>query len=295
MRIGLAILAAVTWGSSTAYAGMAARKSSVIGLAFWSQVLGLAIAWPVVIFAGSKVLDLHVLAMGAIAGAGVAAGLLLLYVSTRYVFVGVASAVSAVVACAGPVLITSANHPLTGQGEVGLLVCLVAISMVARWRKRATPGLDFAEVSNPPPGSSTKVLGELAGLVLASLSGVGMGVYYWALGGTSVRAQLWEAMDSRAVSAFLLGVVAVVVSKKSLAVSVPRIRFAAPVALLGIIGAISYATAVSASSLSVVVPISSLSPVITVMLGWTLLKERASRAQVVALALSMVGVVLLST
>jgi drug/metabolite transporter (DMT)-like permease len=51
---------------------------------------------------------------------------------------------------------------------------------------------------------------------------------------------------------------------------------------------------VSASSLSEVVPISSLSPIVTVMLGWIVLKERASRTQLVALVLAMVGVVLLS-
>jgi drug/metabolite transporter (DMT)-like permease len=294
VRIGLAILAAVAWGSSTVLAGGVARKASIMSLTFWSQILGLAVAWPVLFIAGSKVVNLHILGLGALAGIGVGAGLILLYLSTRYIFVGVASAVSAVIACAGPVLFSSINHPLTAQGLIGLFVCLAAISMVARWRTQTTAYLAMVDLAAVGIEPTSKLSKELTGVLFASLSGLGMGVYYWALAGTNVHAQLWEALDSRVVSSIVILIVAVCFSSESIGVTKTEIKAAAPVAALGIIGALAYATSVSASSLSVVVPISSLSPIVTVMLGWIVLKERASRTQLIALTLAMVGVVLLS-
>lgn len=294
MRISLAILAAIAWGSSTVLAGRVARKASIMSLTFWSQILGLAVAWPVLFIAGSKVVNLHILGLGALAGIGVGTGLILLYLSTRYIFVGVASAVSAVIACAGPVLFTSISHPLTEQGLIGLFVCLAAITMVARWRREATVDLAMVDLAAVGVEPTSKLSKELTGVLFASLSGVGMGVYYWALAGTNVHAQLWEALDSRVVSAVVILIVAVF-SKESIGVTKTELKAATPVAALGIIGALAYATSVSASSLSVVVPISSLSPIVTVMLGWIVLKERASRIQLIALGLAMVGVVLLSS
>jgi drug/metabolite transporter (DMT)-like permease len=266
------------------FAGTAARRGSVLSLTFWSQFLGFVIALPVLFVVGTSSVNGRVLALGALAGVGVAISLFFLYLSTRYLFVGVSSALSAVVACACPVLYSWLDHPLSVEAVAGVGVCLVAISVVARWRS----GVPTSTVGSLLPR-------EARGVAAALFSGLGLSVYYVCLAGTSVHAQLWEAIDSRLVSAVLLGLTALVFARRSIGASLAEIKGAAPVAVAGIIGALAYASAITSGSLAVIVPIASLSPVVTVLLGWLVLHERISRLQLVGVLLAMVGVVLLTS
>jgi drug/metabolite transporter (DMT)-like permease len=256
----------------------------VLSLTFWSQLLGFAIALPVLFVAGSSSVNGHVLWLGALAGLGVGVSLVFLYMSTRYLFVGVASALSALVACTCPVVYSWVDHPLSYKAIAGVAVCLAAISVVARWRSGAPTSAEGAPLKR-----------EATGMALALFSGLGLAVYYVCLAGTSVHSQLWEVLDGRFVSIVLLGFVGVVFARGSLGASRTEIKAAAPVALAGIVGSLAYASAVSAGSLAVIVPISSLSPVVTVGLGWLVLHERISRLQMAGVLLAMVGIVLLTS
>ena len=283
MHVALALVAASGWGASTMLAGRAARRGSVVSVTFWSQFLGFLVASPVLVLAGASSATGHALGAGAIAGVGVGASLYLLYLSTRFLFVGVASALSAVVACAGPVVYSAFGHPLGAQAVAGLAVCLAAILVVGRWRppaRRGTPSSDHRR--------------ELVGALIALASGLGLAVYYVALAGTSVHAQLWEALDSRFVSAAVVAAAVLCTTGRLALGSMAEVKAAAPVALVGIVAALAYASSVSASSLAVIVPIASLSPVVTVLLGWLVLDERVSHLQLAGLVLAMLGVVLVT-
>ncbi|HWD97170.1 MAG TPA: DMT family transporter [Acidimicrobiales bacterium] len=284
MRDLLALIAAAAWGASTVYAGRAVRQGSVMSLTFWSQFLGLIVGVPVVLFVGDGAVTPHVLATGAIAGVAIAGALLVLYLSTRYLFVGIASSLSAVVACLGPVIYTSINHPISTQSSVGVAICIVSIAVVAGWqRQRAAPVEERARYA------------ALLGFFFALLSGVGMSVYYVALAGTSVDAQIWRATETRLVSSILIFIGCSIFARGSIRLSTSEIKVALPVGMLGVVGSLAYALAATSSSLATVVPISSLSPVVSVALGWLMLREKVSKLQCVGLFFAMAGVVLITS
>ena len=280
----LALVAAAAWGASTVFAGRAARLGSVFGLTFWSQFLGIAVGIPVILIVGDSAVNRHVLVTGAIAGVGVAGALLLLYLSTRYLFVGISSALSAVVACLGPVIYTAVNHPISAQAGAGVAVCIISIAVVAGWQRRKAP-----PVEERAPYSA------LLGFFFALLSGVGMAVYYVELAGTSVDAQIWRAIETRCVSSLLVFIGCSIFARGSIRMSGPQIRAALPVGMLGVAGSLAYALAATSSSLATVVPISSLSPVASVVLGWLMLHEKISKLQCVGLFFAMAGVVLITS
>ena len=284
MRDLLALVAAVTWGASTVFAGRAVRQGSVVSLTFWSQFLGLVIGVPVILLVGDSAVTRHVLATGAIAGVAIAGALLVLYLSTRYLFVGIASSLSAVVACLGPVVYTAIDHPISTQSSVGVAVCVVSIAIVAGWQR-----------GKAPPIEDRPRFRALIGFFLALLSGVGMGVYYVALAGTSVDAQVWRAIETRLISSILVFIGCSVFARGSIRLSTAEIRAALPVGFLGVVGSLAYALAATSSSLATVVPISSLSPVASVVLGWLMLREKISKLQCVGLFFAMAGVVLITS
>jgi len=184
VHVVLALVAACGWGTSTVFAGPAARRGSVLSLTFWSRFLGFLIGLPALTVAGSSSLNPHVLLLGSLAGVGVGASLFFLYLSTRYLYVGVSSALSAVVACFCPVVYSWTSHSMNSQEVAGFVVCLVAIAVVARWRAGVVPAAGESRSSR-----------EVTGIAAALFSGLGLGVYFVCLAGTSVHAQLWEALN----------------------------------------------------------------------------------------------------
>jgi drug/metabolite transporter (DMT)-like permease len=262
---------------------------------FWSQLLGLLLGLPLV-FAIGDTMSGSAMLHGAVAGLGSGVSLLLLYSSTRYLFVGVSSAVSAVVACIIPVLYAAVHHSVSKHEAVGVVICVVALLSVARWRADSrVPGSGSvvwpSTIDVPANGGPRQ---ELLGIGAALASGLGLGAYYIALAGTSPDVQVGEALESRLVSVIVLGVLALASRPSALVPSMRAVRAALPVGAFGMAGAIAYATAVRAGNLGVVVPIVSMSPAVAITGGWLALHERVSRRQLTGVALAMAGVVIVT-
>jgi drug/metabolite transporter (DMT)-like permease len=230
-------------------------------------------------------------------------GLLLLYSSTRFLYVGVASAVSAVVACVIPVAYAALTQPMSAQEAVGVAVCVIALMSVARWRGDSQVAMAAGVQAGAVPAGAPAVAAtpdggrrrqELLGVGAALASGVGMGLYYIALAGASAGEQVGEALESRLVSVLVLCVIALSAQRSSL---VPRRRTlvsALGTGAFGVVGSLAYATAVRTGSLGVVVPIVSLSPAVTIVAAWLVLSERVSNRQLAGLVLAMVGVAIVT-
>jgi drug/metabolite transporter (DMT)-like permease len=229
-------------------------------------------------------------------------GLLLLYSSTRFLYVGVASAVSAVVACVIPVAYAALTQPMSVQEAVGVAVCVLALMSVARWRGDSQVAMAAGvQAGAVPAGAGAPAVPdggrrrqELLGVGAALASGVGMGLYYIALAGASAGEQVGEALESRLVSVLVLCVIALSAQRSSL---VPRRRTLASAlgtGAFGVVGSLAYATAVRTGSLGVVVPIVSLSPAVTIVAAWLVLSERVSNRQLAGLVLAMVGVAIVT-
>jgi drug/metabolite transporter (DMT)-like permease len=267
---------------------------------------------PALAFTGAA-LSGDALAHGALAGLASGLGLLALYSSARYLFVGVASAISAVVSCVIPVAYAALTQPTSVREEVGVAVCVLALVSVARWRGDSqvatAPGEgagavaagDGPRVAVRPDGPGAMVAHEggrlrqeMLGVGAALASGVGLGVYYIALAGASVGQQLGEALESRLVSVLVVAVIALAAQRSSLAPRRATLVSALAAGAFGIVGSLAYATAVRTGSLSVVIPIVSLSPAVTITAAWLVLSERVSNRQLAGLILAMVGVAIVT-
>jgi len=273
---------------------------------------------PALAFTGAA-LSGDALVHGALAGLGSGLGLLVLYSSARYLFVGVASAISAVVSCVIPVAYAALTQPTSVREEAGVAVCVLALVSVARWRGDSqvatAPGEGAGAVAagdrprvaarpgrprqGPGPGAMAAPEGgrlrqEMLGVGAALASGVGLGVYYIALAGASAGQQLGEALESRLVSVLVVAVIALAAQRSSLAPRRATLASALGAGAFGIVGSLAYATAVRTGSLSVVVPIVSLSPAVTITAAWLVLSERVSNRQLAGLILAMAGVAIVT-
>jgi uncharacterized membrane protein len=299
---------------------------------FWSQVLGLLAGLPVLIAIGPSI-DTHAVIAGCIAGTGVAIALVLLYSSTRFLYIGVASAISAVVACVIPVTYGAISHPMTTREVLGVVVCVGALAAVGRWRSDvevspvavavpagsgvapaaaatgaavsgsavssaalpATPAAaSAARVAGVQPLALSRLRREVLGIGAALASGVAMSIYYIALAGGSPRVQVAEAIGSRLTASLLVAIVALSLGGRAIAPRRSLLRGSLLAGVFGIVGAICYALGVRAGTLGIIVPIVSLSPGVTIVVAWLALHERISRRQGAGLLLAMVGVVIVT-
>lgn len=279
------------------FAGRAARSGPPIVVTLWSQVLGFAIGCPLLVVVVRSMTE-RAAVHGAIAGLGSGVSLLLLYSSNRHLYVGVSSALSAVVACVIPVCVAATRVPFSVQEAVGVALCVLALAAVGAWHADSRvvlpsgPGADLAIApSTGVPGSAPKLLG----LSLAIGSGVAMSVYYISLAGLSPHLQLGEALESRSVAAVVLIGVALVIERGAIAPGGRALRAALPVGVFGIAGALCYAAAVTSKNLGIIVPIVTMSPVVTVVAAWLALHEHISKRQIAALLIAMVGAALVSS
>jgi drug/metabolite transporter (DMT)-like permease len=234
-------------------------------------------------------------------------------------FVGVASAISAVVACVIPVAWAALSQPMSAREAIGVAVCVLALVSVASWRgdskvaitapgeaatvmTEVVPDIGATVVAEPlaPPAGegpgamaaahSSRLRHEILGIGAALASGVGMGLYYIALADASAGQQIGEALESRFVSVLVLCVIALSAQRSSLRPRRPTLAAALGTGAFGVVGSLAYATAVRTGSLAVVVPIVSLSPAVTIVAAWLVLSERVSNRQLAGLVLAMIGV-----
>jgi drug/metabolite transporter (DMT)-like permease len=214
-------------------------------------------------------------------------------------FVGVASAISAVVACVIPVAWAALSQPMSAREAIGVAVCVLALVSVASWRGDSKVPALVAEPLPPPAGEgpgamaaahSSRLRHEILGIGAALASGVGMGLYYIALADASAGQQIGEALESRFVSVLVLCVIALSAQRSSLRPRRPTLAAALGTGAFGVVGSLAYATAVRTGSLAVVVPIVSLSPAVTIVAAWLVLSERVSNRQLAGLVLAMIGV-----
>lgn len=220
----------------------------------------------------------------------------MLYSSARYLYIGVASAVSAVVACIIPVAYAAVTQPVSAREAMGVAVCVAALLSVARWRGDSRVAI--AGVQSAGPEAISPGYGQLRQEIMATgaalASGVGLGIYYIAIAGTSAYQQVGEALESRFVSVLVLCVIALAAERSAFAPPRSTLSSAFLAGVLGVGSALAYAGAVRAGNLGIIVPVVSLSPAVTIAVAWLALSERLSHRQIAGLVLALTGVVIVT-
>jgi drug/metabolite transporter (DMT)-like permease len=274
----LAAVAALLWGCSDFFGGLAARgwaieRVGALGqLASFTVVGGLLLLLP----ADPQAADFQ---LGTIAGISTAAGVTMLYKALAIGPMHVVAPTTAVVGASVSVFIGwwIGERP-SPPAAVGVVLALIAVVLVAS----SAPGRHAAE----RPSRRVLILGAGAGLALGILNAC--------FAAAETASGLWVLGMSRFVALLLLAVAVVIVSQRPAAATSggPGWAIAAGVADIG--ATISIVLALQRGSLMVVGVLGALFPAVTVLLARIVLHEALGRTQVLGLACALVALSLMA-
>lgn len=276
MIVVFGLLAAVLYGVADFAGGIGSRRHNAVTVLLYSYPLGAVLMAAMLPFFPGSV-DTRVVLYGVLGGVVGELGVILLYSLMTVAPINVVSPVTAVLAAVVPVVVG------LGLGErphltawFGIALGLLAVTLVSRTSDdhphgRIGPGV----------------------LVLATLSGLGFGLYFVFLARAGDNSGLWPLVVSRFASALLI--LPIAVGRRAF---VPvHGRMLAIIALAGACDALANMFFLLASReglLSLASVLTSLYPATTVILAVWLLREHTSRVQQAGLALAMGAIVLIT-
>jgi drug/metabolite transporter (DMT)-like permease len=266
----LALGSATMYGASDFLGGLAARRADTVAVVVVSQFSGmvvLALILPFLPVAAPAARDLM---WGVVAGITIGGGLGLLYRALAIGRMAVVAPTTAVCAVLIPLIAAILLGERPGPRTLlGIGLAIGSIVLVSQGSTRSTARSKDAAAS-APSGS--------AGLGLALLAGVAIGVFFVSLARAAATAGLWPLFVARLASVAMFGAFALAGGRS--------LRMTTPVAVIAVVGGVIdmianalYLLATHNGPLSVVVTLASLYPASTVVLALAVLGERLSARQ----------------
>jgi drug/metabolite transporter (DMT)-like permease len=291
----LALTASVAYGTSDVVASYAARRVTPLAIAWWAHVLG-AVVLAALALAVAGLPELSALALGALAGAIAAAGLVLFYGALARGPVSIVTPLAATGA-AIPVLVGLARGEAPSVvGLFGLAVAAVGVLTVA-----TTRSLD-EEPDPPGPGARPGCPEEqgsrsprLPPVVAALLAAASFGVAFVLVdAGGQDASPLWVAAGLQAGG--LLGLIPIVLGGPLARVALTRASVATVAGTGALVagGDVALAFAFAEGALGTVSVLSSLDSIVSVLLAQMILMERLSIRQTAGVSAAVTGAVLLA-
>lgn len=277
----LALGAALFYGGADFLGGLAARRVSTVVTVAVSQVTGflvLLVAIPLLPEASPSRADLlWGVAAGLCGGLGVA----LLYRALAIGTMAIVAPITAVCAVAVPVLIAVAlGERPTLLATAGIVLAIVAIVLVSQGQ---SPDASAAPGSGRP---------ATAAIPIALMSGVLLGLFFFAFAQAGPDAGMWPLLMTRATSMTLFGV-AIIVTAQSVRMAPTVLGIIVVNGVVDMLANVFYLIASRSAPLSVVVTLASLYPASTVMLARLFLAERLTGRQTMGVACALVAVLLI--
>ena len=275
LALGLALGAALAWGTADFLGGQTTRRLPVVGVLLVSQGFGLAVVGLIVSVTADGAPAAAELAYGVVAGLALALGLGALY---QGMAVGVMSIVSPISA-AGAVIpigvdLVRGARPSILQGA-GVAAALAGVALVSRG---ATPGARG---------------GGTAGVGLGLVAAAGFGAFFVGIDLAAGAGVVWATAAQRTgVLAAVLVVLAVVRTP----IGVPR-RLVVPLVAIGALdlaATMLFAAGTREGLTGLLSVIASLYPAATIALAFVVLGERLDRVQVAGAAGVLAGVALIA-
>ena len=274
LTIILGLGAAFAWGAGDFAGGIATQRSNVYSVVFISHLAGLGLVSGLAVLVAEPVPPARALIAGGIAGIGGALGLASLYRGLARGPMSIVAPVAAVVAATGPVVLGLLVEGMpAGQQLAGFGLALAGVWLISR----------------TADGGSIRA----SDLVLPVVAGLGFSLYLIFIDQASETSVLWPLVAVRIASSFSILILALLVRQHPFAAAgdLPL------VVLLGVsdlAGNALYALAAQLGRLDVAAILSSLYPTATVLLAWSILRERITRWQWVGIALALVAIGLIA-
>lgn len=245
---------AIAWGTGDFSGGLASRRSNEFTVVLFSQLIGALFLVGFVIISAEDFPSVKALVFGSIGGVSGSLGLIALYRAFARGRIGIAAPVSAVITAIMPIVFTFLHEGLPEYIQVvGFGLALTAVWLISHVKGEA--GLSPEE------------------MILPMMAGVGFGLYFIFLGLAAATSVTWPLVAARGTSLTVVFIFFMLRKNTGLP---SRIQFPL-IALTGILdagGNALFAVAVHLGRLDISATLSSLYPAVTVLLAWTVLKER---------------------
>jgi drug/metabolite transporter (DMT)-like permease len=281
--IGLGLAASAFWGTSDFLGGLATRKAHVVLVVALAHGLSLGLLLLIAFLTHPALPAERFALIGLCAGAFGGVALLLYYQALSLGEMGITTALTGLLTALVPVVYSffAQGSPKLSQ-IAGFMLAAAAIALIA-----------YKPAGAPRP----------LALGLATLAGLGFGVFLVVLKVGSAHGLLWPLIFSRVASATLAcGIVIVVQLRNGKDAMTWRMQarenrfflIAGSAGVLEATGSLLYMRSAAEGRLDVAAVLASLYPVVTILLAAWFLKERTTSSQAFGMALALGAVVLVS-
>jgi drug/metabolite transporter (DMT)-like permease len=281
--ISLGLAASFFWGASDFLGGLATRKSHVVGVVAVAHSLSLLLLFLIALGSHAPPPPERFALLGLCAGFFGGIALMLYYQALSLGAMGLVTAITGLLTAMVPVAFSFLTQGSPKSTQIaGFVLAAAAIALIA-----------YAPVSAPRP----------LALMLATLSGLGFGVFLVVLKLSSAHGVIWQLIFSRTASAGLAVVAVIwlrvraVESNEAHTPDRPTSSFlwiAGSAGVLEATGSLLYMASAQRGRLDVAAVLASLYPVATIVLAAWILKERTTLSQAMGMALALGAVVLVS-
>jgi drug/metabolite transporter (DMT)-like permease len=270
---GLALIAAICWGSGDFSGGLAARRSAPFRTVLMSYSVGLIMVTIVALARSEKITSFADLLWGALAGLSGMVGLVFLFRGFTSGRMGIVAPVSAVLAAAFPVIFDGLTKGLPGELKLaGFAIALAGIWLLSR---------------------PERLNGSPKGLGLAVLAGLGFGGFFILLDQVGEKAVFWPLVAGR-VAAVAVMLIFALVTRQPLTLRRSPLGLYALAGVLDISGNLFFLLAIQNGRLDVTAVLGSLYPAVTALVAWLAIKEHLTRLQVLGVGAAVLAIVLIS-
>ena len=283
MGVFLGLLAGFTYGAADFIGGLASRKSTVFAVVVISQLSGLALLLAGMPFLPAASPAPSDFLWGALAGIAGSVGIALLYRGLAIGRMSLVSPITAVIGAAVPFFVGLAIQQRPSAAAIaGVVVALCAVVLVS-------------STDAPEPNHARRLQNWLAqpGLLEATLSGVGIGLFYVFLAHARPQSGMWPLAASRTASSIILATVALATRQNLL----PSAGGWGPILGAGVLDMAangSYLLATRHGLLALVAVLASLYPASTVLLARIFLRERLSPLQMWGVGCALLAIALIT-
>jgi drug/metabolite transporter (DMT)-like permease len=275
LAITYGLSSAIVWGAGDFSAGFASRKSGVISVVLFSQLIGAGFLLFLAMVFSDAFPPLGDMALGGLAGVFGVLGLIALYEGLSRGRMGIVAPVSAIVTALIPIGFAFFKEGLPTTPQIlGLFLALVSVWLLS-YSKEKEKRYPFTEFTLP------------------LLAGIGFGLFFVLIDTATHVSVLWPLVGTRCVSLVIMSILFLTSSSAQ----VPKknqLTFIALAGICDVLGNMFFALATNLGRLDISAMLSSLFPAATVTLAWFFLKEKLNRHQWAGVAMAMVVLVLIS-
>jgi len=270
----LGLVSAASWGAADFSGGIATKRTNVYSVIIFSQLVGAVFLIGLAVLLSAYKPAPDDIKLGSIAGISGAIGLIFLYRGLAGGSMAVVAPIAALVTAIIPVFFGIINEGLPSVIQLlGFILALTGVWLLSK------------------TGSKSKI--NVREITYPIIAGFFFGLFFILIDQLSGNEILWPLAAARIASVTVMIVIALTMRVRELPV-VSQLPIIALAGLLDVGGNVFFALATVFGRLDIAAVLASLYPASTVLLAYTILKERLTIWQWFGISLALIAVVLIS-